>query len=187
MRNAIGGVSNDVLSKSVLYNGQDSIEILPVGNSGNTYRECDGPWIPIAPGDQIVFSVWIKTSASTLGDTSIFAGGAFGIDIYSNSGRICGLNTPSGQEDWTPSGGFPTNSYMNYVVWGTSTWTLRTMTFTVPTTYIADQCNGGGGYSAGTAVVPTGMLPVLTVYSNVYGYADGGDAWFANIQVTVTP
>jgi hypothetical protein len=60
------------------------------------------------------------------------------------------------------------------------------MTFTVPSTYIADQYDGNDGYTAGENVVPTAMIPCLQVYSIVNGVNDGGNAWFANIQLTIT-
>jgi len=183
MHIAIGGVSNDVLSNSVLYNGQDSIEILPAGNSGNTYRECDGPYISIAPGDQIVFSCWIKTTASSLGDTNPNSGGRIGIDFYSNTGRITGTASPDGSV-WTPTTGYPSNTYLNYVHWGTSTWTQVTMSFTIPSTYPADGASGG--YYAGQPVTPTAILPWMQVWSSTYGASDQGQAWFANPQLTIT-
>ncbi len=187
MHLAIGGVSNDVLDYNVKYNGNPTIRQDPVGSTDNYCREVDGPYITVKPGDHIVFSVWIKTSASTLGDPSNQAGGAYGIDIYGSNGRITGLNSPSGGANWTPSGGWNLDSYLNFVPWGTNTWVLRTMDFVVPANYFADPFNGAGGYTAGTVVVPTGIIPVLTVYSITNGYTDGGSAWFADPKLTINP
>src|SRR5208283_5194349 len=177
----IGGVTNVVLDTNVLYNGNPTIRIDPVGNTGNAARECDGPYISIAPGDQIVFSCWIKTTASSLGDTNPNSGGRIGIDFYSAAGRITGTDAPDGSV-WTPTSGWPNGQ--TYVNWNTNTWTQVTISFTVPSTYPADGTTGG--YSAGQLVIPTAIIPWMQVWSSTYGASDQGQAWFANPQLTIT-
>ena len=177
----IGGVANVVLDTNVLYNGNPTIRIDPPGNTGNAARECDGPYISIAPGDQIVFSCWIKTTASSLGDTNPNSGGRIGIDFYSAAGRITGTDAPDGSV-WTPTGGWPNGQ--TYVNWNTNTWTQVTISFTVPSTYPADGTTGS--YSAGQLVIPTAIIPWMQVWSSTYGASDQGQAWFANSQLTIT-
>jgi len=180
---AVGGVANDVLDYSVTYSGSPSIRIDPVGSTGNNARECDGPWIPIQPGEHIVFSCWIKTSASSFGDTNPYSGGRIGIDFYAN-GVITATASPDGTPI-TPSGGSPANQNLNYVHWGTSTWTQITMSFTVAATYAACP-SYGSPYSSGQKVVPSGIIPWMQVWSSTYGASDSGKAWFANPTLTIT-
>jgi hypothetical protein len=177
---SIGGVSNVVLDTSVLYNGSPSIRVDPVGRTGNTGREVNGPWLSIKPGDHIVFKCWMKTSASTLGDTSQYSGARIGIDFYTDK-YIVGTSTPDGKTR-TPAG-YPAGEELNYVHWGTSTWTQIVMDFVVASKYPAE----GSGYSFGQMVTPTHILPWMQVYSSTYGTSDSGKAWFANAQLYINP
>jgi hypothetical protein len=120
----------------------------------------------------------MKTTASSLGDKSLYAGARIGIDMYAN-GRITGLITPTGENDYYN----PTDANLNYVHWGTSAWTEIVMKFTVASTYASD---GGGAYRTGQMVAPTGIIPWMQVWSSTYGASDSGSAWFVNAQLTIT-
>jgi len=113
MHYAVGGVANVILDSNVKYNSVASIRDDPVGNTDNYAREVNGPYLSIKPGDHIIFSCWIKTSASSLGDKSATSGGRIGIDFY-GGGRITGSASPDGAV-WTPSGGWPNNEHLLYV------------------------------------------------------------------------
>jgi hypothetical protein len=176
---AVGGVANDVVDSSVTYNGQTSIRNDPHTSSDTNYaRECDGPWIPVSPGDHVVFSCWMKTSASTLGDNgNPLYGARIGIDFYAN-GQITGTASPDGSVYNPITGVWP--SGQTFVAWDTSTWTQVVMNFVVAASY---PSTGGGGYpTVGQMVVPTGIIPWMQVTQ----VNDGGQAWFANTQLTIT-
>jgi hypothetical protein len=139
--------------------------------------------IRVKPGDHIVFRVWMKTNASTIGDTTPTSGIRFGIDFYVTGGnRITATQSPDGAY-WTPSGGSPSNQYLNYVNWGQD-WTQRTMDFIVQNQYPSD---GGGSYPAGQMVTPDGIVPWMQVWSDAHGNADNGIAWFADAELYINP
>jgi len=166
---------NVKLDTSDTYGGSPSWEItLSSVNMGADYGD-----MSVAPGDKIVFSCWIKTSAATLkadvGNPQ--AGGRIGIDMYGAKGVICGFCTPNGV-------GTSTDSVNTYVTFGTSTWTQVTMSFTVSSSY---QASGSyGGYSAAQWVTPTAIIPWVAVWSDTQGSAEHGTAWFADPTFTVT-
>lgn len=137
--------------------------------------------LSIAPGDTIVYSCWIKTSAATLSSDigNPQAGGRIGIDFYGANGGITGIETPNGVTGCS-------NSLNTYVKFGTSTWTEVTMSFTIPWTYTATGAYGGS-YRAGQSVTPTSIIPWLEVWSDTQGSAEHGTAWFADAQLTITP
>jgi hypothetical protein len=183
MHYAIGGTENVVLDTSVTYNGQSSLRIDLVGSTDNYAREADGPYLAVKPGDHITFSCWIKTSASTLNDTGLEAGGRIGIDFYGENGRICGSQCPNGHPGWTFERGWDLDVYLNFVQWGTSTWTRITMNFTVPPTYEADQIST---YSAGSSVEPVGIIPWFQVLNTANYANDDGQAWFADPELYIS-
>ena len=157
--------------------GSPSWEI--TGNAVNLGVDYGG--LGVAPGDKIVFSCWIKTSAATLGADvgNPQAGGEIGIDIYGAKGVVCPIYTPNGV-------GTPTNTVNDYVQFGTNTWTQVTMSFTVASTFQA-QAGYGNAYSGGQSITPIAIIPWLVVWSDTQGSNEHGTAWFADPQVTVTP
>jgi hypothetical protein len=176
------------LDYNVLHNGHPSIR-MEKGTDATKSREIlaadktQSDWcIRVKPGDHIVFTVWMKTSASTIGDTSRSAGIRLGIDFYTASGRINGIQSPDGSY-WTPSGGWPPNEYLNYVNWGYN-WTQRTMDFIIPNQYPSDEF---GGYPAGQLVTPDRMIPWIQVWSSSHQNADDGIAWFADAELYINP
>jgi hypothetical protein len=183
---SIGGVANNVLDTQVLFEGNPSVRQDPVGTTDNTAREVNGPYLYIQPGDHIVFSCWIKTSASSYGDTNLNSGGRIGIDYYGTSGRIGATQSPDGRPSWTPPGNWASNTYLNYVHWGTNTWTKITMDFVVPEQFYADPwCSSS--YTQGQLVKPTAIIPWFQVWSSSYGASDNGSAWFANAELYINP
>ena len=176
------------------HNGHQSIR-MEKGTDATKSREIlDGNqnlnWvIYVKPGDHIVYSVWMKTNASTIGDKTASSGIRLGIDFYTNNGtqnqRIIGVQSPDGQFP-TLMGGvltFPSNQYLNYVNWG-SDWQQRTMDFIVPNQYPSD---GFGSFPAGQMVTPTQIVPWIQVWSDVNGNADNGIAWFADAILNINP
>jgi hypothetical protein len=179
MHYGIGGVANVVLDLNVGFNNNPSVRIDPVGNTDNYAREADGPIMTIHPGDHIVFICWIRTSASSIGDTSVIHGGRIGIDFYGTQ-RITGSAAPDGAV-WTPTEGYPSSELYNYVRWGTSTWTKITMDFIVASQYPADQW---AGYPVGQMVVPTRIIPWIQVMCSS---ADQGQGWFGGSELYINP
>lgn len=172
------GDSNLVLDSSTLYNGNPTIKVGTVGSSRNYARECDGPWFSIKPGDHIVFTAWMKTTASSFGDTTPWSGIRIGIDFYGPKGNIAGTQSPDGSV-WTPWSGWPAGQ--TFVNWGTGTWTKITMDFIVQSQYPAGQY--GYAYPAGQMVTPTNIIPWIQVCTNY----DQGQAWFADTQLYINP
>jgi len=155
------------LDTSVTYNGNPSIRIdRHTIADMNSARECNSGGYSIKPGDRVVFSCWMKTTASGYGDTNPYSGARIGIDLYASSTRIGALQSAT----------YPDTDVgvrLNYVNWGTSQWTKRTIDFVVP------QTIGGA--------TPTGMILWLQVWSSTYGSTDPGQAWFANTELYINP
>jgi hypothetical protein len=163
--------------------GAPSIRIDPIGSSDNSYRECNGLGLPVAPGQQVTFSVWIKTTASSLKDNSIQSGGRIGIDMYDKDWNgICATFAPIGED------GSDLNAYVSCVHWGTSNWTQLTETFTVATqyTYVYGSTGGSGAHNNGDLVTPAYIVPWMQVWSGQYGGADQGTVWFADPEVYIS-
>lgn len=174
--------AGQVIDNSVTYNGQPTLRLdRPPSGSNNPDRECNSYTISVKPGDRIVFSVCMRTSASGLGDTNPYSGARIGIDFYAAQ-RITALHS-DGQHGFYPN----ENSQAiadNYVRWGTSTWTVRTIDFVIPQSMMAD---GLFGYPQGTMVTPTSIILWVQVWSSSYGANDPGQAWFANFEAYKNP
>jgi len=136
--------------------------------------------IGVKPGDHIVFKVWMKTSASTIGDNTTESGVRLGIDFYGSIGRIVGIQSPDGSY-WPPQSGFPSNQYLNFVNWG-SDWQQRTMDFIVQNQYYTDPFTSNPGQLA----MPDSMIPWIQVYTP-NGFAEEGVAWFADAELYINP
>jgi hypothetical protein len=182
-------VAPTYLDYSVLHNGHPSVRMEK--GDGSKPREiwCVVPgkvdnWIYINPGDHIVFKVWMKTGASTIGCTHVAAGIRLGIDFYTTATqRITGIQSPDGDYWKPPSGPFPPNQYLNYVNWGTD-WEQRIMDFTIPAQYPADPF---AAFPAGTMVTPAKIMPWMQVWCDIHGNADDGVAWFADAELYINP
>jgi hypothetical protein len=170
---------------SIHHNGNCSIR-MERGNDTSKSREIlaknqSSLTFNIKPGDHVIFKVWMKTSPSTINDTSQSSGVRFGVDLMSTQGRICALQTPDGSY-WTMQNGYPANQDKNFVSWN-SDWTLRVMEFTVQKEYPTDGLLGG---AKGEMLAPVGMIPWVQVWSNTNGNLDCGVAWFADVELYIT-
>lgn len=164
------------LDTTVVHNGNPSIRIDQHTSADvNTARECNSIWIPVKPGDHLVFKCWIKISNSGYGDTNPYSGARIGVDFY-DSLRIGSLQSPTYPET---DGGV----LANYVHWGTNGWVQRTIEFIVPNTMPTD----GYPRSAGGSYIPTGVILWMQVWSSTYGSTDPGQAWFANAEFYINP
>ena len=169
------------LDNTVVHNGKPSIRLDQHTSADvNVDRECDSIWLAVKPGDHIVFSCWMKTTSSGLGDTNPFSGARIGIDFY-DSKRITGVQS-DGQHGYFPNEDDQAIAN-NYVNWGTSVWTKRTIDFVVPNTMGSD----GYYYSINQQRTPTGMIVWMQVWSSTYGSTDSGQAWFSNATVYINP
>jgi hypothetical protein len=160
---------NIVYDTTNTYQGNPSWKIT-LSTGSNTAVDRWGP--SIKPGDHVVFSCWIKTSAATLqadvGNPQ--AGGRIGFDIYGEGGDV-------GGPDWGADA---------YVPFGTSDWKQVTIDWIVPPTWTA-QSGYTNSYQVGQQVTPTLMAPWLQVWSDTQGTNEHGTAWFSNCELYVNP
>ena len=153
----------------VYVNGDPTIRIDAHTSADTNYaREADTNWFAVSPGQQIVFSCWMKTSASSQGyNGAIGYGARIGVSFY-DSGFI---------QDISWSGAYTTQSTYqqvtnNFVPWNTNSWTLKTLSFVVPP--IVYDANG-------VAHNPTGIIPWLQGTP----VTDSGSVWFADATLTI--
>jgi hypothetical protein len=134
------------------------------GSERDAFPKPPNYWIPIKPGDHIVFTCWMKLNAGDGSDSKPYDGARLGIDFYDNVGWLAGTSSPDGD---------PTNPaakvIANWVNWGTTQWAFRKIEFFVLQTY--------GGK------VPTGMIPWIQVLPQ----GNTGYAWFADCELYVNP
>jgi hypothetical protein len=170
------------VDNSVLHNGNPSIRVGPDYVRGS--REVDGAWIGVNPGDHIVYSVWIKTSAYKTSD--MFPGGRLGMDFYIGSSRGGGIATcdASGYQAGHPND--VENVAGNWrVVWG-SDWTQVTWDLHIPTTYytyVTTTVNGVPGIYTCNPV----QINSMVAWFDVRGATDTANAWFADPQLYINP
>lgn len=174
-----GGPQIIYLDYSVTRSVSPSIRLEPhvEGVDINTARECDGTWYNVVPGDHIVARCWMKTTESGFGDTNPFSGARIGFDFYGDqnlphNGQLNGVASPTYPQ--TDQGVLD-----NYVHWGTSNWTQRTIEFIVPATVISIW--------DGQPHVVTSIVMWLQVWSGTYGGTDPGKAWFADAELYINP
>jgi hypothetical protein len=186
MSNGIGGLACDTLDSSTLFNGQPTLKIncalAPVVNLGYGNiidPEMDSYYTSLSPGDHIVFSCWVKSTAATMSEG--YNGGSMIIDFYGADGRICGTCSPTGAMI-SSSGVYSSDWSANEISFGTSSWTYIVMDFIVPSQCIADPF--GSAYTPGTLVTPIGIIPKLYINANV---GEGATFWFADTELYVNP
>jgi hypothetical protein len=116
-------------------------------------------WQNLKPGDHVVFSIWIKTSNSSLGmNGNPSEGGRIGIDFYDPvDGNRYGIN-----EQYS----VPLVRAGSFVSWGTATWTQFIYDVTVP---LGSHING------------------MIAWIQVLEVNDRGQAWFADAQLYINP
>jgi hypothetical protein len=118
---------------------------------------------PLKPGDHIVFSAWLKTSAATnpVDINSAWSGAFIGMDMWGPGGDICAINPV-------------------YVKFGTSSWTQVTLDFIVLPTYTVGSLQATAStYHAGDQVAPTYAIPYFGVWGNGY-FNEQGTGWFSD-------
>ena len=150
----------------------------------NAAREVDTEGINISPSDHLVFSGWMKTTASGWGDSG-FCGARIGIDFWGtyngSTNRITALSSDGAH------GIYPNEQasaiLAHYVPWN-SDWTYREIDYTVPATMIAE---GFFGHPQGASCVPTAVILWLQVWSSTYGSTDSGLAYFDDTTFYVNP
>lgn len=156
--------------------GKSSIRLDPHTSADvNTRREVNGKWYNVKAGDHVVAKCWMKTTASGLGDTNPYSGARIGVDFY-DSHLISGVAAPT----------YPNTDagvLANYVHWGTSVWTQRTIEFVIPATMPSD----GSYYPVGEQRVVTQLVMWMQVWSSTYGGTDTGLAWFVDAELYINP
>lgn len=96
-------------------------------------REINSAWTSIPTGSTLVFSAWVWTEASTIGDThSDQMGATLGIDLYGPEGRICEVENKNGVGVALTHNGIYDDYGRDTVQWGSGRWVQLSMTFTMP-------------------------------------------------------
>jgi hypothetical protein len=171
---------------SVLHNGKVSVRIdaHQDGIDSNTYREVDGDFIPVKPGDHIVFKVWIKTGHSTLGKDGVSGnGGLIMFDYYSATHRLHEHSSDNPRNDVDPTWTTYIDDPTRYVPFN-SNWTLRTLDTIVPTAVLDES-------TMQLATEPIrGIIPVLQASGYIVPpnhLQDQGQVWFADAELYINP
>jgi hypothetical protein len=159
---------NVLYSTSTEYDGNPSWEITTgVNNYGVDQQRID-----ISPGEVVTMSCAILTG----GSASAGYGARIGLDFYGSQGRIGQANDVQ-----DVNAEKPTNTNVDDVAYGSSSWTVVTWQFTVPSDY---QSDGGGPYASGSMVPITQCIPWCGVWSN-NGYA-AAPVWFSDFQFYIS-
>jgi len=158
----------------------------------NKWRECDGVFQNVQPGDHVVLSVWIKTGHSTLGYDNVAGYGALlEFDCYGATGLMFEyIGLPNNQAGNDPSLTNP-NAFSNLgpasnwdgvlVPWN-SGWTHKVIDCVIPAT-VPDEYHGGGQQ------VVTSICPIVVAGLYIEGpnyLQDQGTVWFADAQLTIS-
>lgn len=182
-----GGAASSMDTYPVAYGGQTCIQMSPNAyyistRDGGGVADCemDGEYTSVNVGDQIVFSAYIWTGSSTVGDNgNALLGGRIALDFYGAKGRICEIATPTGIPSY-PS--YPSSMTQMTVPFNSGGWVQVSMTFTVQSQYEADPW---GGYTAGTMVTPTSFVPWISEFSTNLS-AETAKAWIYDTTLYVT-
>lgn len=176
------------LDYSVTHNGDVSIRIDPHTSSDtDTTRESDGTYYSCKPGDNIVITVWVKTTASGLHpDPSQYAGGSVGIDYYGHTtagyGILCATSSASselGVPGWFGNAPGAIGSW--WVSWG-SDWTMIGWNVTVPSTWCSYVSMGGTHLACNSVQVDS-----FVAWLGVGSPNNPGLAWFADAVLYINP
>ena len=182
--------------------GQPSIQVHGPDTSGRNTGEVDGAWIAVSPGDHVIMTVWVKTTASSP-NIDQQGGAVFGWDFDAHTSQGYGIigythdlqaGHPNGSErGWGPDqfghtgeGDEPDFSCVAgeicRVPWGTTDWTQIVWDFIVPTSYYSWVWTSGA--VACDAVQIDSLVPWFEVRNIV---ADDGYAWFSDPELFVNP
>jgi hypothetical protein len=170
--------ANVHLDSSVTFNGDVSIRLDPHTSADvNTARECDGTWLNCEPGDVISTSIWILCANSSIGDTSPYDGARMGMDCYAHTSAGYGIVDGYPQ---SYSSNQSTEHLDMMVTWGSNTWTQKTLTYIIPSTYYTnDETNG-------RTCNPV-QIDSFVLWLQVMTPTDKGLAWFADAELYITP
>jgi len=163
-----GGAASSMDTYPVAYGGQTCIQMSPNAyyistRDGGGVADCemDGEYTSVNVGDQIVFSAYIWTGSSTVGDNgNALLGGRIALDFYGAKGRICEIATPTGIPSYP---NYPASMAQCTVSPNSNGWVKVSLDFTVQSQYEADPW---GGYTGGTMATPTAFIPWFAWYSS---------------------
>jgi hypothetical protein len=137
----------------------------------NQWRECDGKWYSVKPGDHIVAKCWIKVD-NTYVDTDPYYGGRLGMDLYG----------PTGAGGITILDSYPHDGaehMASEVHWGTIGWTLRTWDITVQSTIYTKDVYGN--------TIPATPITKMVIWLDVRPATATGLVWFADAELYINP
>jgi hypothetical protein len=151
--------------------------VLNQQNMYNPYREINGEYISVQPGDVVRFKVWVKTAAGT-GNAAII-----GFDVYGDVNRILEIHTCTPQTAiWNIVNDIPTQGGSKiYIPYGISDWTLLTLDVTIPDLIYTHDDFG----NPITSQQIKGLIPWMGGVWN--GRADFPDIWFADAELYINP
>ena len=161
--------------------GHPSIRIDGPGIPANGAREVENRWISVKPGDHVVFSCWIKTNPSPIGE-----GGSIAFDCYGPYDRIIEVHPRTIQSEIWKGGAYPTgwsgmSGSVISVPYG-SDWTKLTIDVTIPYT-IFQQSDWQQPLPHGPQQI-VGILPILGASWN---QGESASVWFADAELYINP
>jgi hypothetical protein len=115
------------------------------GLCGSADGEIDpAGWTSVNVGDTVVYSCWVWTGATTVGDFGSQSGANIGLDVYSSGGRCCQISNVNGIGTEVFDGVWinhqPVYDYrQTYIPWGSNGWVHLSMTWTVKSSYYYDN------------------------------------------------
>jgi hypothetical protein len=158
------------LDYTVTRNGNPSIRV-QADSTG--YREVDGHWYDVKPGDKLYASAWIKTADSTpADDNNALLGARIGMDLYGvlSNGQMV-------QVDCHPHDG--DEHYASVVRWNTPDWTHKTWNITVPSDYFTKTIWGDS--------IPPTQVSQVVIWLDGRPTDSGANAWFADTELYINP
>jgi hypothetical protein len=156
-----------------------------VGLWGYGSREIDSAWTSVQPGDTVVFSAWIWTDASTIGDNDVTHGAKIGMDAYSSGGRLCQINNDNSVG--TPTyNGVTYNYNIDSVGWGSGTWIHMSMTWVVPNSVYYDGF-GTASNVFGQAYAPTAIIAWIGSGAPDHAPIEGAAMYVRDIELCINP
>jgi len=181
--------------------GNPSLRLEAHTNSdANTCREIDGSWYSVKPGDHIVCTVWVKTSASETGDTNTKDGGRIGIDLYARTTAGYGIVATTSARWVSDAGvpgyygterdsdlvGLPTDPPYpigGFVVPWNSDWAKIGWDIYIPSANYSYVDTGGTQNSACTPI----QIDSFVLWLDGRSTQDTGKIWFADATLYINP
>ena len=186
-----GSISNPQIAFADFTNTHNENPSIRLGprNNYNLYREVNFHWLPVSPGDHVVFRCWIKTEASTTN----YKGGIIGFDVYgpiadyvngvSDNGRLWEVSNCANGDD-NDSFGDPKTWNYQYVSYGND-WTLMTVDVTIPDTVFTHNDYG----KPKTPQQINGLIPWLGAnwMKSDWTTLELSTVWFADAELYINP